>query len=289
MGLGVLTVSGRNRVPNPPTSKIASVATAVTAADTTLGAMTGSLLAHALNRALDRDAGRPFVTYYDDRTGERVELSVATLVNWVAKTANLVVDGLGLGPGDTVRLDLPRHWQLPVWALGAWTAGLTVDLDGDPATAQLAVCGPDGIESARAAEEVIALSLRPLGAPFPDAALPDGVLDYGREVAGYGDRFDGPGLGPEGVAVRGGGTAWTIAAGFDRAAKLAAAWGLEPGGRLLVADALPSPQELLAATLVPLAVGGSVVLCRVAPGVGSDATTIAARGAAERTSAVAHA
>jgi hypothetical protein len=74
---------------------------------------------------------------------------------------------------------------------------------------------------------------------------------------------------------------------FDRAAALAAAWGLEPGGRLLVAHALPGPQEVLASTLVPLTVGGSVVLCRPAPGAGADAPALASRAAAERTSAVA--
>ena len=43
------------------------------------------------------DPARPLLTWYDDGTGERVELSGATLGNWVAKTANLLVDGCGLG------------------------------------------------------------------------------------------------------------------------------------------------------------------------------------------------
>ena len=37
---------------------------------------------------------RPLVTFYDDATGERVELSVATYANWVAKTAGLAQDEL---------------------------------------------------------------------------------------------------------------------------------------------------------------------------------------------------
>ncbi len=250
--------------------------------------VTGSPLDAALGRSLGRDGGRPFVTYYDDRTAERVELSVATLANWVAKTANLVTDGLGLGPGDTVHLDLPRHWLLPVWALGTWTAGLTVDLDGDPADAQLAVCGPDGVAAAMAADEVVALSLRPLGAPFPDGLLPGRARDYGREVAGYGDRFVGPGLGPAATALRGGGSAWTLAEAFDRAAALAAAWGLGAGGRLLVAQVLPSTVEVLASTLVPLGVDGSVVLCQPSVAAGAPPEQLESRAAAERTTAVAH-
>ena len=43
--------------------------------------------ADLLRSALAADPGRPLVTFYDDATGERVELSVATFANWVAKTA----------------------------------------------------------------------------------------------------------------------------------------------------------------------------------------------------------
>ncbi|NDU76176.1 TIGR03089 family protein, partial [Actinomadura sp. DSM 109109] len=40
------------------------------------------------------DPSRPLVTFYDDAAGERVELSARTFDNWVAKTANFLVDGL---------------------------------------------------------------------------------------------------------------------------------------------------------------------------------------------------
>ena len=49
----------------------------------------------ALAGQLRTDAARPLVTFYDDATGERVELSVTTYANWVAKTAGLVQDELG--------------------------------------------------------------------------------------------------------------------------------------------------------------------------------------------------
>src|SRR5262249_8331331 len=55
-----------------------------------------------LAQALARDPGRPLLTYYDDATGERAELSATTLANWVAKTANLLQDELALSPGDRV-------------------------------------------------------------------------------------------------------------------------------------------------------------------------------------------
>src|SRR5579859_6537412 len=45
--------------------------------------------ADLLRSLLEADPARPLITFYDDATGERVELSVKTFDNWVAKTANL--------------------------------------------------------------------------------------------------------------------------------------------------------------------------------------------------------
>jgi uncharacterized protein (TIGR03089 family) len=202
-----------------------------------------------LAAALTADPGHPFVTFYDETTGERIELSVATFANWVAKTANLLVDGPGLAPGDVVHLDLPRHWQQPVWAVAAWSAGLVVDVTGEPGDAALAVCGPAGIQAALAAPDVVALTLRPLGAPFGPGELPPGVLDYASEVAGYGDRFSGA-------------YPFTGAQTGREATALATTWGLGQGGRLLLAAPLGPSPELLGSALVPLVRGGSVVLVR---------------------------
>ena len=79
-----------------------------------------------LDRALRADPARPLLTFYDDATDERTELSVATFANWVAKTANLLQDDLGAGPGATLSLDLPPHWQAAVWLQSAWMLGLQV-------------------------------------------------------------------------------------------------------------------------------------------------------------------
>jgi uncharacterized protein (TIGR03089 family) len=45
-----------------------------------------------LDPLLTRDPVGPRITYYDDATGERIELSTVTLANWAAKTANLLRD-----------------------------------------------------------------------------------------------------------------------------------------------------------------------------------------------------
>lgn len=146
----------------------------------------------ALDEVLRADPGRPLVTFYDDATGERVELSVQTYGNWVSKTAGLVQDELELARGALVLLDLPTHWLGAVWLGACWTGGLCVtDETSRVHEAELVVCGPDGLDRyAGHAQQraVVALSLRPLGARFADP-LPEGVLDYGAVVLAQPDAF----------------------------------------------------------------------------------------------------
>nr|WP_206322998.1 TIGR03089 family protein [Streptomyces sp. HNM0575] len=216
-----------------------------------------------LSSALDQDPGRPLVTFYDDATGERVELSVATFANWTAKTANLLQDELATEPGDRLALLLPAHWQTAVWLLACSSAGVVADMAGDPAGASLVVAGPDTLEAARACGgERVALSLLPLGARFREQ--PEGFMDYAAEVPGQGDRFMpyapvGPGdefLRPPGGETLTGGEA------VERALADAESLGLKAGSRVLSLRPYDSWDGLSAGLLAPLAVGGSVVLCR---------------------------
>src|SRR5687768_3756411 len=87
-------------------------------------------------------ADRPLLTYYDDATGERTELSATALGRWAARTANLLVEGCGLSPGARAAALLPPHWQTAAVLLGTWSAGLTVDFHGR-ATAGLPRLGPN--------------------------------------------------------------------------------------------------------------------------------------------------
>src|SRR5688500_11801242 len=134
--------------------------------------MPPSTFSAVLAEQLRRDPSRPLVTFYDDATAERVELSVATYANWVAKTAGLLQDELELERGGTVLVDLPTHWLTPVWLGAAWSLGLAVtnDVPGAAATADapdLVVCGPEGLERhATTGVPVVALSLLPMGARF---------------------------------------------------------------------------------------------------------------------------
>ena len=225
----------------------------------------------ALERRLRGDAGRPLVTFYDDATGERVELSVATYANWVAKTAGLVQDELDVEPGSLVVVDLPTHWLGAVWLGAAWSLGLAVTDDaGLLDEAGLVVCGPDRLEEhahRAAATAVVALSLRPLGGRFTEA-LPTGVVDYGAVVLAQPDVFV-PFEPVEGddVAWRDGeGTATQTGLLTDAAAGAV----VESGGRLLT-DRNPCSRAGIATLLAPLVREASAVWVRHAEPAGWDA------------------
>ncbi|WP_156726901.1 TIGR03089 family protein [Streptomyces apocyni] len=218
--------------------------------------------ADLLRSALAADPGRPLVTFYDDATGERVELSVATLANWVAKTANLLQGDLAAEPGDRLALLLPAHWQTAVWLLACSSVGVLADVGGDPADADLVVSGPESLDAARACSgERVALALRPLGGRFPQP--PSGFLDYAVEVPGQGDRFApyAP-VDPGAPALAVGGTELSGAELIARAAADAGDLGLAPGARLLSSRPYDTWDGLSAGLYAPLAAGGSVVLCR---------------------------
>ncbi|WP_327414326.1 TIGR03089 family protein [Streptomyces sp. NBC_01233] len=219
--------------------------------------------ADLLRSALAADPGRPLVTFYDDATGERVELSVATFANWVAKTANLLQGDLGAEPGDRLALLLPAHWQSAVWLLACASVGVVAEIGGDPAGADLVVSGPDTLEQGLACGgERVALALRPLGGRFPQAP-PAGYADYAVEVPGQGDRFapfvpvdaEGPGL-----VV--GGEELSYAALTARAREDAAKLGLGADSRVLTGRGYDTWDGLSAGLYAALAAGGSVVLCR---------------------------
>ncbi|MET7380522.1 TIGR03089 family protein [Streptomyces sp. NPDC005526] len=242
--------------------------------------------ADLLRSALAADPGRPLVTFYDDATGERVELSVATFANWVAKTANLLQGDLAAGPGDRVALLLPAHWQTAVWLLACASVGAVADMDGDPAAADVVVSGPGTLDAARACSgERVALALRPLGGRFPQP--PEGFLDYAVEVPGQGDRFApfAP-VDPEGAALIVAGAEYTAAEVVEQARADAPALDLTgPGSRLLSGLPYDTWQGLSAGLYAPLAAGGSVVLCRNLDRLPEDA--LAQRIESERVTATA--
>jgi uncharacterized protein (TIGR03089 family) len=216
------------------------------------------LLASVLHSA----PAQPLVTFYDDASGERVELSATTYTNWVAKTAGLVQDELDVEHGALALVDLPTHWLGAVW-LGALLSGgqvVTTDIDLVEEV-DLVVCGPDGVKEYAGRADVVpvvALSLRPLGARFADP-LPTGVVDYGAVVLGQPDAFlplQPPT--PDDAAWCETGRALSQA---ELLAEASDAPLVEQGGRLLT-DVNPCTPEGRGTLLSPLLLGGGTVWSR---------------------------
>lgn len=210
----------------------------------------------ALAAAVAADPTRPLLTFYDDATGERAELSGATLSNWISKTANLLVDGCGLSPGDVVAVRLPAHWQTAAVLLGAWAAGLCVSTSGSDA-AEVAFVAADRLDEApTSASDVFALGLAPMAMPMRPGP-PPGTVDYVAEVRTHGDHFAplGP-TNPTAVALDSATHEQVIATAADRASGA----GVAPGDRVMIdADALADPRDWL---LTPLVAGATIVLVR---------------------------
>ncbi|WP_137293292.1 TIGR03089 family protein [Nocardioides dongxiaopingii] len=232
--------------------------------------------AAVLTAQLRHDAGRPLVTFYDEGTGERVELSVTTYANWVAKAASLLVDELDLERGATLRVDLPPHWLGTVLLGAAWTAGLVVTDDDAP---DAVVCGPDSLERwAPQAEDrvVLACALLPMGVRFA-GGVPPGVHDVGTEIWSQPDAFTAwdPPTGDD-VAHDLGGTAVTQA----RLWQAAAAGTLVTDGGRLLSEANPASPPGVASFTEPLARSGSLVLVVQAGRERLEATYVAERATA---------
>lgn len=237
------------------------------------GAVPPPTPASLLAGALRADPARPLLTFHDHGDGQRVELSVATFANWVAKTANLVRDELGAAPGDVLSVRLPLHWQAAVWLQAAWATGLVVTLDRD-APADVTVVSHDDEHPGDGS--VVSLGLAAMGLPSPGSSpSAPGALDYDREIHAHGDRFDGALPAADAVALVEHGVATT---GAGLAAEATAAQA--PDGALLVTDDLTTRAAVLGALLVPLASGVTSVLVRHADPARLDATVAQERVAA---------
>src|SRR5262249_47592287 len=126
------------------------------------------------DRLLGRDPSRPFVTYYDEASGERAELSAKSLANWVAKTHHLLGDELDLGVGDTALVALPAHWISTPVLLGCLTAGLALS---PSAPAEVAFVAPPTLGEASGVPDVYAVAPSSAAVGF-QGEPPPSTLDY---------------------------------------------------------------------------------------------------------------
>ena len=206
-----------------------------------------------LDPMLRTDPVGPRITYYDDATGERIELSAVTLANWAAKTGNLLRDEMGAGPASRVAILLPAHWQTAAVLFGVWWIGAEAVLTAD--AADIALCTVDRLDEADSVVEpggeVAVLSLDPFGRPAPD--LPIGVTDYATAVRVHGDqiaaeRHPGPALAGRSVEQ--------VLADCE---KSSAAKGLTAKDRVLSTASWLGPDEVIDGLLAIMAVGAALV------------------------------
>lgn len=212
----------------------------------------------ALTERMRRDPASPMLTYRDLATGERMELSAASLGNAIAKTAGLLRDELDAEPGAIIGVHLPMHWQRVVW-LGACAATSTVFApQADPDDCDVLVVDRERLGLVGAAREDVLVSLAPFG--LPDGAdVPPGVTDAAVAMRGHPDSFvpwDPPAESTPLLRTPQG----TLSQGelMTHATEELSRRDIDGGARFAIID--PEAQADLLALGGPLANGGSVVL-----------------------------
>jgi uncharacterized protein (TIGR03089 family) len=224
-----------------------------------------------------REGHRPLLTCYDDLTGARTELSYATLDNWAAKTANLLVEEYDVRAGGTVALDLDGHWATAALALACWKLGAAVAAH-DGAGADVVCCHETRADRHRSGA-VVVVGDGFAAEPLTPVNERDGMLLLGEHVHGFADDYDGTDVGGHTPAL-------ASAAGSVSHAALVACAGawhdvLGDGPRVGLAAPLDHPRafDLLAGVI---AAGGSLVAVRA-----HAAPSYAARWTSERATVVA--
>lgn len=226
-------------------------------------------LTESLLRPLLSAPARPLITHYDDAAGTRVELSVATMANWAAKTANWLTEEWDVEPGDRVAVLTPAHWQTAAILLGAWWCGAAVT--DDPDGAVVAFVPPGG--AAPGAATVAVASLDPMGRDL--GTPPEGAVDYVGDARLHGDDFLAlTPVPPDTACLRDATVDDVLTAARARAAAL----GVTGTDRVLSTMDWKVPDGMLDGLVAVLAAGASLVQVT-----NPDATRLDSRRTTERT------
>lgn len=205
-----------------------------------------------------KDPAAPLLTYRDLGSGERMELSAASLANAVAKTAGMLRDELDAEPGAVIGIHLPLHWQRIIW-LGACAAtGTVFEAGAPPADCDVCVVDRARLGLTGAAREDVLASLAPFGLPERDGASP-GVIEAAVAMRGHPDTFVpySPSAG-ETPLLRHAGQLLSHGAVMERSAEELRRRGIGPGERFAIID--PDPLADILGLAGPLSMGGAAVL-----------------------------
>lgn len=134
----------------------------------------------------------PALIWYS-AAGERIELSGRVLMNWVDKSANLLVEECELAPDEGFDLQAPLHWRTIVLGLAALRVGAILDQD-EPLVA--VVCTEQEAGYTNDPAYLLAVDRAPLALSYTgdlQALAPhaEEVLDYCALVRSFGDQHSG--------------------------------------------------------------------------------------------------
>ena len=221
----------------------------------------------------------PLITYYSvgssvniDSTlaPTRVELSQATVDNWVAKTSNLLAEEFGYGPelvGEaSAAVDLPLHWLHSVWLTSLWNVGAYVTTRR--AQAGVLVNETAGVDTALAKASrnqavvgvTLGAGLDPLGttSEADTRTMSPAAVEYSHVVRMFADSFEsGYSPQPGVLALETASARYTFGDLEDFAQQILASHNVGPGGRVLLTN-LPTSLSSDAEAEAAVALGGLI-------------------------------
>ena len=155
---------------------------------------TGASVPTTLNRFFEKLSSlqTPALIWYS-ANGERIELSGRVLMNWIDKSANLLIEECELEPGEGFDLQAPLHWRTIVLGLAALRVGALLNQD-EPLVA--AVCTEQEAGYTNDPAYLLAVDRAPLALSYTgnlQALAPhaEEVLDYCALVRSFGDQYSG--------------------------------------------------------------------------------------------------
>lgn len=122
--------------------------------------------------------------------GERIELSGRVLENWVAKSANFLIDECEMDAAARFAVPLRLHWRSLVLALAGLQVGAHLTWGQTESADVRASFDPRELVESAGEDYQVAVTAEPLAPRFM-GQLPEGVLDFAAEVRSHPDTFIG--------------------------------------------------------------------------------------------------